>query len=351
VQLWLSVAGDADNNESRPADMLLCRSGDEVPDWALEDGGPSLLFAADDGSLADAEGQIRGAHVFIDDADGQQEARALVGMVDWILLTCSDWTMIPLENLVAAAEGSPTRIAAAVDELAQLQGAAFALQRGVDALLLPSDDALWAEGERLAAERLAARTGAEERASDLLEQEVLLESMTITSVEVSGLADRVCVDLVQLLEVGEGILVGSSANALCLVHGETLESAFVPPRPFRVNAGPVHAYTLLADGSTRYLCELAAGEEVLVVSPKGCRPVAVGRLKIEQRPMLLLRFITDGGIEGQLFVQQAETVRLVAEDGTAISVTEVEDGMRLLGSTGAAGRHIGQPIEQRVEER
>ena len=351
MQLWLSVAGDAGNNESRPADMLLCRSREEVPDWALGDGGPRLLFADEDGSLTDAQGQIRGAHVFIDDAEGQQAARALVGMVDWLLLTCSDWTMIPLENLVAAAEGSPTRIVAEVDELAQLQGAAFALQRGVDALLLPSDDALWEEGERLAAERLAALTGAEEGASDLLEQEVLLESVTITSVEVSGLADRVCVDMVQLLEVGEGILVGSSANALCLVHGETLESAFVPPRPFRVNAGPVHAYTLLADGSTRYLCELTAGEEVLVVSPMGCRPVAVGRLKIEQRPMLLLRFITDGGIEGQLFVQQAETVRLVAEDGTAISVTGVEEGMRLLGSAGVAGRHIGQPIEQRVEER
>ena len=191
MQLWLSVAGDAGNNESRPADMLLCRSREEVPDWALGDGGPRLLFADEDGSLTDAQGQIRGAHVLIDDAEGQQAARALVGMVDWLLLTCSDWTMIPLENLVAAAEGSPTRIVAEVDELAQLQGAAFALQRGVDALLLPSDDALWEEGERLAAERLAALTGAEEGASDLLEQEVLLESVTITSVEVSGLADRV----------------------------------------------------------------------------------------------------------------------------------------------------------------
>ena len=37
--------------------------------------------------------------------------------------------------------------------------------------------------------------------------------------------------------------------------------------------------------------------------------------------------------------------------GDAISVTGVEEGMRLLGSAGVAGRHIGQPIEQRVEER
>lgn len=33
-------------------------------------------------------------------------------------------------------------------------------------------------------------------------------------------------------------------------------------RPFRVNAGPVHSYALLADGSTKYLSELAAGDQV-----------------------------------------------------------------------------------------
>jgi 3-dehydroquinate synthase II len=38
------------------------------------------------------------------------------------------------------------------------------------------------------------------------------------------------------------VLVGSSAKALCLVHGETLATPFVPARPFRVNAGPVHSY-------------------------------------------------------------------------------------------------------------
>lgn len=33
-------------------------------------------------------------------------------------------------------------------------------------------------------------------------------------------------------------------------------------RPFRINAGPVHSYTLLADGSTKYLAELEAGDQV-----------------------------------------------------------------------------------------
>ena len=54
------------------------------------------------------------AVVQLDDFHGQDEAISLVGMIDWILVRCSDWTMIPLENIVAAAAGSGTRIAAFV---------------------------------------------------------------------------------------------------------------------------------------------------------------------------------------------------------------------------------------------
>ena len=39
------------------------------------------------------------AEVHLDDFRGQDEAISLVGMIDWILVRCSDWTMIPLENI------------------------------------------------------------------------------------------------------------------------------------------------------------------------------------------------------------------------------------------------------------
>ena len=83
------------------------------------------------------------AVVHLDDHRGQDEALSLVGMIDWILVRCSDWTMIPLENIVAAAAGSGTRVAAAISKAVDLNGAAFALQHGVDALLLPADEQLW----------------------------------------------------------------------------------------------------------------------------------------------------------------------------------------------------------------
>jgi len=46
------------------------------------------------------------------------------------------------------------------------------------------------------------------------------------------------VDLACLLAPGEGLLVGSFARALALVHSECGESAYIASRPFRVNAGP-----------------------------------------------------------------------------------------------------------------
>lgn len=52
---------------------------------------------------------------------------------------------------------------------------------------------------------------------------------------------RVCVDMASLLVPGEGLLVGSFARALFLVHSECAESAYINSRPFRVNAGPVNA--------------------------------------------------------------------------------------------------------------
>ena len=48
-------------------------------------------------------------------------------------------------------------------------------------------------------------------------------------------------DMANLLVPGEGLLVGSFARALFLVHSECAESAYINSRPFRVNAGPVGA--------------------------------------------------------------------------------------------------------------
>ena len=179
------------------------------------------------------------AEVALSDYRGQDEARSLVGMVPWILVRCSDWTMIPLENIVAAASGSGTRVAAAISDEVDLPGAAFALEHGVDAVLLPPETdsgTLWAAARELAS------TSIEEDETEPISSE--LSTATVLSIESGGIGERLCIDLIERLAPGEGMAIGSASGTLCLVHGETLPSEFVPTRPFRINAGAVHAYAL-----------------------------------------------------------------------------------------------------------
>ena len=283
------------------------------------------------------------AVVQLDDSHGQDEAISLVGMIDWILVRCSDWTMIPLENIVAAAAGSGTRIAAAISQIVDLSGAAFALQHGVDALLLPADEELWDAAEKISGER----------ASVQLEERKAVPSLVmanVTTVESGGVGERICVDLTERLSEGEGMLIGSSANALVLIHGETIPSDFVPSRPFRVNAGAVHAYCLMADGSTKYLSELTAGDQVAIANPSNeIRSATIGRLKIERRPFLLVHFEWNNQ-SAQVLVQQAETVRFINEEGN-ISVTSIQTRDKIAVRFSSGMRHIGRELAGEMNER
>ena len=84
---------------------------------------------------------VIGAFITVDSEESQEYARSLVGSVEWLVLDFSDWSMIPIENLVAACEGTPTKIAAVLSTPEQAQGAGFALHKGVDALIVtPSDE-------------------------------------------------------------------------------------------------------------------------------------------------------------------------------------------------------------------
>ena len=286
------------------------------------------------------------AEIAIDDYHGQDEALSLIGAVPWILVRCGDWTMIPLENIVAAAYSSGTKVASEISHEIDLNGAAFSLQHGVDAVLLPPEvghESLWSASRKLSNQ-------APESTSVPVDNHSL-NTASVLSVESGGVGERVCVDLIERLSLGEGLAIGSSASSLCIVHGETLPSEYVPSRPFRVNAGAIHSYVLMADGSTRYLSELGAGDEVAVLSHDGSqREAPLGRLKVERRPFVMLRFATPMG-EGQIILQQAETVRLVSASGKAIPVTQIEEGAEILTLNEAGMRHIGQAVSGEVAER
>ncbi|KAL1510396.1 hypothetical protein AB1Y20_000043 [Prymnesium parvum] len=357
-QLWLDVRrGGSTDMASGLFDRLLVADSQASP--ATEPRPPTVRLTAE-GRLMEND-RCAGACCRIDSPEEQNAALALVGSVEWLLVEGSRAPMITAENLLGAAEATPTRIAVAIHSAADVGGLAFALERGVDALVC---DALLLEGrgggaitealQICKAQRLERGSSSAFPAAQRNEGAgIELRAARIKGVVPGGTADRVALDFTRLMSDDEGCLVGSSAKALALVHAETVESGFVPPRPFRVNAGPVHSYVLMADESSKYLSELKAGDTVLGVSRDGStRPAVVGRCKVEPRPVVRVDFeLSEASETAHVFLQQAETVRLATPVGcAALPVTAAARDGAILVRTTTAGTHVGKAIGARVVE-
>ncbi len=275
-------------------------------------------------------GELR--DVCVNEKADEEEAVSCLMAGDKVLLA-HGWEIIPVENILAQTTGLGVEVAS--KEQAEL--AAGILQRGVDFLVVLPEAASQIK-EIVAAVKLSQGT-------------VDLAPATITAIAPAGLGHRVCVDTMSVLRKGQGMLVGNSSAFTFLVHGETESNPYVAARPFRVNAGAVHAYAVMPGDKTTYLEELTAGREVLIVSANGATTLAVvGRSKVEVRPMLLIRARLEDGTEGAVFLQNAETIRLVTPEGEPVSVVTVKEGDRVLVKADAAGRHFGMRIQEDITE-
>lgn len=297
-----------------------------------------------------ADGAIAGGSTLVDGDASQQEAIALVGSVAWCHVDATKGQpMIVAENLLAKADGTGTLIACTCRNAADVQGLAFELDKGVDALVLCSDADDLCEAATIAKAQRVETADADDDAAaarDAPAGPVALERWTVSGVSDGGVADRVAVDFTTLLSPDEGLLVGSSAKALALVLGETATGGFVPPRPFRVNAGPVHSCVLAAGGKTTYLSEVVAGDKLLVATTSGA---TLHRAKVEPRPCVKVD-AARGGASGSVFLQQAETVRLVGVAGP-LPVTRARVSDEILVRPDDKGTHVGRRISVPVEER
>jgi 3-dehydroquinate synthase II len=250
-----------------------------------------------------------------------------------VVVRCRDWKIIPLENLVAQTSG----LFAEVTNSEEAATALKILEKGVAGIVLDTRDLSEIK------KTVSSIAKSSER--------VALCTAKVTQVKQLGMGDRVCIDTCTSMGLGEGMLVGNSSAALFLVHSESIENPYVAPRPFRVNAGGVHAYTLLPGGRTKYLSELKTGDEALAVRHDGgVQPTIIGRVKIEKRPMLLLE-ADAGGKTVSLILQNAETIRLVGPGGKPISVVDLEKGSEILVYLEEAGRHFGVKVEETITEK
>lgn len=350
-QLWLRLDPDAPSSQKAemlkmaeghcnvavlsPADVSLA-TGLKIKTASSDDRSEIKLLSEHKRSLSNIPGNCAVELVVKDNSD-EERALQLVDMgVRYLLVRCPNWKIIPLENLIARA-GQKTTLLADVSSVSDAKVALQTLELGVGGVVLtPSSASDIDEMDRFLKQ---------------MQETVPLIKGKVVSVKPIGPGARVCVDTCELMEPGEGMLVGSQSTGLFLVEAEVHRNPHVEPRPFRVNAGPVSSYVLTPGFKTRYLSELKAGDEILIVKRSGAtRAGHIGRVKIERRPMILIE--TDvSGRPFSLIVQNAETVRLVS-DGASKSVSELKSGDEVLVRLEEGGRHFGTLVaDEMVIER
>jgi 3-dehydroquinate synthase II len=249
--------------------------------------------------------------------------------LDFVIVEVKDWKIIPLENIIAKLHKINTKIFAIANTPEEVRKMFSILEVGVDGVIFNTSSI---NEVREAMLYLGTRS-------------FDLKPAKIIEIKEVGDGERVCVDTASILHKGEGMLIGSRSNFLFLVHNESVGSSFTSPRPFRVNAGAVHCYTLSPDGTTNYLSEVETGSEVLIINSKGnARRATVGRSKIERRPMLMIKASLDGEIGG-IIAQDAETIRFVKPNGQLVSVTHLKKGDTVMvHAKSATGRHFGMEV-------
>ena len=173
--------------------------------------------------------------------------------LDFVIVEVKDWKIIPLENIIAKLHKINTKIFAVANTPKEVRKMFSILDVGVDGVIFSASSI----------------NKVREAMAHLGGKSFEMQPAKIIDIKPVGDGERVCVDTASILRSGEGMLIGNRSNFLFLVHNESVGSSFTSPRPFRVNAGAVHCYTLSPDGTTSYLSEVETGTEVLIFNSKG----------------------------------------------------------------------------------
>jgi 3-dehydroquinate synthase II/3-amino-4-hydroxybenzoic acid synthase len=309
-------------------------------DAAEEGPEPGSLFVTSDvGDIAKLRerGWEVGLRIAIVDADSMNQAVAALSEVDALLVSLRDDTNIPLELVLAEGQGSSATILKSVATAEDALIAMGVLEEGVGGVVVTPTG--------------LTQVGALHQELAALE-EVQLDHrpFVVTSSEHAGMGWRSCIDTTDLFEQDEGMIIGSTSQGGLFVCAEVHYLPYMKLRPFRVNAGAVHSYAWAPNGRTEYLTDLGAGERVLAVSSTGrARPVLVGRIKTEIRPLRLIK----GEIDGKpvnVFIQDDWHVRVMAYDGSIVPSTDVRPGDELMGHLDDPGRHVGIAVDEHIQE-
>ncbi|MGE5550071.1 MAG: 3-dehydroquinate synthase II [Bacteroidota bacterium] len=257
---------------------------------------------------------------------------------DYALVDFDLPTNIPLELIIARLQERRTVILRRVTTAAEMEVAFGVLEEGSDGVLFAGADP--AELQKLGDILRRAET-----------QPLALTRMTVSETCHAGMGMRACLDTTSLMTREEGMLVGSTSGGGIFVCAETHYLPYMNLRPFRVNAGAVHSYVWAPDGGTQYLTDLAAGSKVLCVNTNGeVRALTIGRVKIEARPLLLIKGEA-AGRELNVIVQDDWHIRLMGGDGGPRNATTIRPGDEFLAHVCDPGRHVGIKVKETIIEK
>lgn len=268
------------------------------------------------------------SNVLIEQASDEQKVVEESKKNPNIIITFKNDKIIPLENIIARL-GTSCKLITKVTSFKDAKLCFETFELGISGIILS--------------------TGSIDEVNKTLEYLGKKENFELVEAEVKvvkqlGIGVRVCVDSVDIMTEGEGIFVGTSSNGLFLIQAEVAHNDYVASRPFRINAGAVSLYTLLSKNKTRYLQELQAGDEILIVDRNGQSRISyIGRCKIEKRPLVLIEAVSDNQT-AKCLLQLAETIRMVQKNGS-VAVTDLKIGDKVLVKFDKGGRHFGMKVD------
>jgi 3-dehydroquinate synthase II len=337
-ELWVEIDQSASPKEKEPLLSLAHENADVIIQdsqaWNRS-GKLNITFLTELNEKKVAQLKKEGKTAFKISIQGKEDENKAVNAaelgVDYIIINCLDWRVIPLENLIAKARGK-SKLIAEVGTAEDAKLVLEALELGTDGVLLKtSNPNELAKTAKMVREQTP---------------KITLTTAKIISTKPISSGARVCVDTVDLMVPGEGMLIGCQSAGFFLVEAEVNENPYVNSRPFRVNAGAASNYTLTSLQNTRYLSELKAGDEVLIINREGkARITNVGRSKLEFRPLILIEAQADD-TKIKTILQNAETIRVVTPK-TSKPVTELKPNDEVivhLASKG--GRHFGVSVPE-----
>jgi 3-dehydroquinate synthase class II len=270
---------------------------------------------------------------------------------DFVAIEMHHATYIPFELLMAEAEALPTRILRVVP-IQGLQGTVEEVHQAINAFGTMENgvDVLFRSSSAWQIKRLDARI------EEVLRGQMHLVEAEVVAVEHVGLGHRVCVDTTTLMTAEEGMIIGSTGWGGIFVCSETHYLPHMNLREFRVNAGGVHSYVWGPNNVALYLSELQSGSRALAVDVEGrTRVVTVGRVKIERRPLLLIRARLHPNdppeAHVKTFLQNDWHVRVMGADRKVRNSTLVRPGDRLLAFADEPGRHTGLRVSESIVEK